>query len=386
MKLAIVRQKYTPFGGAERFVERALAGLRATGMDVSVVSRKWQGNQGDVLCNPFYLGRTWRDAGFARCVRRLIDSGRFDLVQSHERIPGCHVYRAGDGVHATWLELRAAARRGSIDPTRFSPWHAYTLAAESAMFRHPDLRAVICNSRMVRDDIARRFGLPEQRLHVIHNGVDLEHFRPTTRGAESLAMRKSHGAESEGERVVLFVGSGFERKGVPTLLAALADPQCRNYRAWIVGRDKSQTSMEMAARRLGVAGRVKFFGGLDDVRPFYAAADLLALPTLYDPFPNVIVEALASGLPVVTTTTSGGAELIGSGNGEVIPAGDPARLAAALVRVAESLPRAREAARASVEHLGIENMVARLSALYGDLFVVARTTDGRRRAQTEAGP
>lgn len=375
VKLAIVRQRYTPFGGAERFVERAIAGLRAAGLDVSVVSRKWQGSHQDVLCDPFYVGRTWRDAGFARCVQGLINSGRFDLVQSHERIPGCHVYRAGDGVHATWLELRAASRRAKLDPTRFSPWHRYTLAAESAMFGHPGLRAVICNSLMVRDDIARRFGLPAARLHVIHNGVDLEYFRPATRGAESQAIRRSHGVEGEGERVILFVGSGFERKGVPTLLAALAEPQCRRFRAWIVGRDKSQTDMEALARRLGVAGRVKFFGGQDDVRPFYAAADLLALPTLYDPFPNVIVEALASGLPVVTTTTSGGAELVGADNGEVVPAGAPAELAAALARVAERLPRAKEAARASVEHLGIEDMAAKLSALYRDLVLDERSVD-----------
>ena len=110
MKLAIVRQKYTPFGGAERFVERALVALKSKNVDVSIIAREWQGDAaGDiqgVRVNPFYLGRTWRDAGFAHAVQRLIAAGRFDLVQSHERIPGCDIYRAGDGVHATWLEFR----------------------------------------------------------------------------------------------------------------------------------------------------------------------------------------------------------------------------------------------------------------------------------------
>ena len=179
MKLAIVRQKYTPFGGAERFVERALAALRANGVDVSIIAREWQGEVADNLqgmrVNPFYLGRTWRDAGFARGVQRLMAQRRFDLVQSHERIPGCDIYRAGDGVHATWLELR----NKPLDA--LSSWHRYTLAAEADMFRHPKLRAVICNSRMVRDDIARRFGVDGEKLQVIYSGVDLDAFHPRLR-------------------------------------------------------------------------------------------------------------------------------------------------------------------------------------------------------------
>ena len=168
MKLAIVRQRYTPFGGAERFVERALAALRDQGTDVTIIAREWSGDVSALRCDPFYLGRTWRDAGFARCVQRIIDDGRFDLVQSHERIPGCHVFRAGDGVHATWLELRDRARGGlSSLVTALSPWHRYTRAAEAALFRHPNLRAVICNSKMVKDDIARRFGVADGKLHVI---------------------------------------------------------------------------------------------------------------------------------------------------------------------------------------------------------------------------
>jgi hypothetical protein len=72
MKIAIVRQKYTPFGGAERFVARALDALRARGVDVSIIARQWQGEVPGIRVDPFYLGRTWRDAGFARGVRRLI--------------------------------------------------------------------------------------------------------------------------------------------------------------------------------------------------------------------------------------------------------------------------------------------------------------------------
>jgi UDP-glucose:(heptosyl)LPS alpha-1,3-glucosyltransferase len=360
VKLAIVRQKYTAFGGAERFVERALVALRAKGVDVSIIAREWQGDMQGVRINPFYLGRTWRDAGFARGVRRLIEQNRFDLVQSHERIPGCDIYRAGDGVHATWLELR----NRPFD--RLAPWHRYTLAAEAEMFRHPGLRAVICNSRMVKDDIARRFGLADEKLQVIYNGVDLDAFHPRLREEHGRALREKVGA-GETAPVLLFVGSGYERKGLPTLLHALSRMSRRDAWLWVVGRDKDESLMRKLAQTLGVDDRVLFLGAQADVKPFYGAADVFALPTLYDPFPNAALEALACGLPLVTTTTCGAAELITPANGSVIGAGDAVALALSLDSLCSRAPAMRDAARASVAHLDLAQMAAQLMVLYSRL-------------------
>jgi UDP-glucose:(heptosyl)LPS alpha-1,3-glucosyltransferase len=364
MKLAIVRQRYTPFGGAERFVERALTALREKGVDVSIIAREWRadatgGLQG-VRVDPFYLGRTWRDAGFARGVQRLIAEKRFDLVQSHERIPGCDIYRAGDGVHATWLELR----NKPLDA--LSPWHRYTLAAEAEMFRHPKLRAVICNSRMVRDDIARRFGVADEKLQVIYSGVDLDAFHPRLREEQGNALRQKTGVDAA-TPVILFVGSGYERKGLPTLLHALSRMTRGNARLWVVGRDKHESLMRKLAQTLGVDNRVMFLGAQTDVRPFYGAADVFALPTLYDPFPNAALEALACGLPLVTTTTCGAAELVTAANGSVISAGDVPGLAASLDSLCGRAPQMRDAARASVAHLELTTMAAQLMALYSRL-------------------
>ena len=363
MKLAIVRQKYTPFGGAERFVERALAALQAKGVDVSIVAREWQGDADGVKAvrvDPFYLGRTWRDAGFARGVQRLIGERRFDLVQSHERIPGCDIYRAGDGVHATWLELR----NKPLD--RFAPWHRYTLAAEAEMFGHPGLRAVICNSRMVRDDIARRFNVADEKLQVIYSGVDLDAFHPRLREEQGLGLRQKTGVDAA-TPVLLFVGSGYERKGLPTLLHALARMRRSDARLWVVGRDKQEMLMRKLAQTLGVDDRVMFLGAQADVRPFYGAADLFALPTLYDPFPNAALEALACGLPLLTTTTCGAAELVTAANGAVIVAGDADALAASLDALCGRARTMRDAARASVAHLELTSMAAQLMALYSRL-------------------
>jgi UDP-glucose:(heptosyl)LPS alpha-1,3-glucosyltransferase len=369
VKLALVRQKYTPFGGAERFVERALAALREKGTDVTIIARNWQGEAGPgfLRCNPFYLGRTWRDAGFAHCVRSIIAEGRFDLVQSHERIPGCHIYRAGDGVHATWLELRSRAR--GVSPWLsfgLSPWHRYTLAAEAAMFRHPDLKAVICNSRMVQDDIAGRFPEAAGKLYVIYNGVDLDHFHPRLRSEHRTAVR-SRLAIRDDAPVILFVGSGFERKGVPALLGAMSRMRRRDAELLVIGRDRNDRQARRLAENLGVSGRVRFLGGQKDVRPYYGAADVFALPTLYDPMPNAALEALACGLPVVTSTSCGAAELIRHGtNGYVCDALDMDGLAGHLD--ASCVPAASPGEiRETVSHLEIGRMAARLIELYAVL-------------------
>lgn len=371
MRLALVRQQYTPFGGAERFVDRALGALRSQGVDVTMIARTWKGaTRSNVLtCNPTYLGRTWRDAGFARCVQRIIAEGRFDLVQSHERIPGCHIYRAGDGVHATWLELRDKVRGGLANiATALSPWHRYTLTAEARLYRHPNLKAVICNSCMVRDDIVRRFGVPAEKLKVIYNGVDLESFHPDLRTRHRACVRAHLGID-DNVPVILFVGSGFERKGIPALLHAMSLMQRRDAMLLVVGHDKKLKQMRVVATKRGVAERVLFLGGRRDLHSFLGAADFFCLPTLYDPMPNAAIEALACGLPVVTSNTCGAAELIRPGeNGFVCDARDPSALANYLDKLS-GLGRPDPAiVRASVEHLGLDVMAQQLSALYGSLL------------------
>jgi len=298
LKLAVVRQRYTPHGGAERFVERALGSLAARGAEVSVIARKWEsgGSARIMVVDPFYVGRLWRDAGFARAARAAWRAGGFDFVQSHERIPGCEIYRAGDGVHRQWLANRrayaSAIERAGL---AISPYHRYVCAAEREMFEHPRLRAVICNSRMVRDEILRHFQLAPGKLHVIYNGVDTLHYHPEVRTAQRERERARLGA-GEGDILLAFVGSGFARKGLDTLLAAMSAAKAR-LRLVVVGRDRELPRFVSRARNVGLGERVAFVGGVEDVRPYYAAADALVLPTHYDPFPNVVPEALAMGIP-----------------------------------------------------------------------------------------
>jgi UDP-glucose:(heptosyl)LPS alpha-1,3-glucosyltransferase len=369
MKLAIVRQRYNPFGGAERFVERAAAALRRQGAAITIISREWAGAEGNaswLRCDPFYVGRLWRDSSFAKAVCAAARPGKFDLVQSHERIACCDIYRAGDGVHAQWLEHRA--RRMSPSARRWlalNPYHRYVLAAEKRLFASPRLRAVICNSRMVRGEIRRWFAFDERKLHVIYNGVDLDAFHPRLKAEHRTALRERLGIPPAAP-AILFVGSGFERKGLAQLIDAFALMPQREARLLVVGKDASQAKLEARARSRGLAERVHWAGAQPDVRPWYGAADVFALPTLYDPFPNAMLEAMASGLAVITTQNCGAAELIQDGtNGYICrEPSDPQELCRRLSDATAQSARLGGNARAAAEPFGITDTADALLRLY----------------------
>ncbi|HEX7607026.1 MAG TPA: glycosyltransferase family 4 protein [Usitatibacter sp.] len=369
-RIALVRSRYDPAGGAERFVQSALAALKSQGASLTIVTRSWPDHDGSaIVLDPFHVGSLWRDRGFAAAVCAELKRRRFDLVQSHERIACCDVYRAGDGVHAEWLAQRSRVQSPlAAFATRMSPHHRYLLAAERALFTSPTLRAVICNSEMVRREIARRFGTAPDKLVLIRNAVDAAKFGPQLRVEMREAVRQQ--LEIPGRaNVALHVGSGFERKGVAGFLAALASAPGAPW-GIVVGRDKRAARFAALARRLGLGSRVRFVGTVSDVRPYYAAADSFVLATLYDPFPNAALEAMASALPVVTTTHCGAAEMVTEGeSGFVRDALDAAGLADALGRLdPATAARMGANARDAVSPLAPDLMAREYLALYQRLL------------------
>jgi UDP-glucose:(heptosyl)LPS alpha-1,3-glucosyltransferase len=380
MHVAVIRQRYTPFGGAERFVEGALQALMARGVAVTLYTREWSASaQHGIrprIVNPVYVGGWWRDAGFARAVCRALARDDVALVQSHERLACCDIFRAGDGVHAAWLDERMRhvswLRRAGI---RISPHHRYRLAAERRMYGSPRLRAVICNSRMVRDDIRTRFDVRDDRLHVIYNAVDSEAFAPKLR-AERARVRAEHRISDQAV-VYLHVGSGYERKGVQTAIDALAQLPPPAH-LLVVGHDKHVARYATRARALGLADRVTLAGPRTDPRPYYGAADAFVLPTLYDPCPNAALEAMASALPIVTTTRCGAAEIaLANDAGLVCDPADAGALAAQMRVLQDPSARTRMGGngRDAMRPLNASAMTSRLIALYDELIATAAPND-----------
>lgn len=371
IRLAIVRQKYRLDGGAERFISRALGALNNSALELNIITRQWLGESRSDwhvhICNPRGSSRITRARSFADASRRYWQRCHFDLVQSHERISGCDIFRAGDGVHRAWLEQRARISSSYQRwLTRINGYHRYVLLTERDMFRSPQLKKIICNSKMVRDDIMHHYGVSEDKLTLIYNAIDTQQFVPANCAQRRASRKVLHIPEQAS--VLIFVGSGFERKGLQQALRAVA---ATDRYLIVVGQDKNQRRYQALAQSLGLLSRVRFAGVCQDVLPYYHAADALIMPTLYDPFPNVILEAMSCGLPVITSQHCGGSEFIEQGRSGFIC--DALDIVSLRSYVAEIMSRERSsamslAARERVSSCTPANLSRQLMGLYLQLL------------------
>lgn len=368
MRLAIIRKRFDPHGGAERFILTAAGALISAGESVTVIAEDWAGGDAPGLERRLVarggFTRAGRNRHFQKAVGDLIAAGGFDLVQSHERLVGADIFRAGDGVHAAWVD-RLGRERGPFGALalKFDPMHRLVMDTERRMVA--DGRTLfVANSELVADELRAWLKVPEQRLRVIENGVDLDRFRPAS-AEEKAAARRGFGLP-EGVPVIAFVGSGFERKGTFKLVEALRSPSLADAHLLIAGRDRKAKVLAERIDRLGLAKRVHLLGGLDDVRPVYTAADLFALPSLYDPMPNAALEALACGLPAVVTPDTGIASHIAATGAGAVASRNADDLSAALATVIADLPASADKARALAPRFDLTAATNRWRDLYRD--------------------
>jgi UDP-glucose:(heptosyl)LPS alpha-1,3-glucosyltransferase len=372
VRIALTHLRHARGGGTEGYLTQLAASLARAGHEVVIVCRSHADPPDPrvrfVRLRPVSLGGAWRAWSFARAVERHVAGERYDLVVGLGRTWSQDVLRLGGGMHATYLELAHAASRTWADRWLGLDAHKQrvALAIERRALAPGRARLVIANSELVRRDVLARFGPPPERVAVVPNGVDLERFHPRRRAAEGLQLRRAAGLSS-GELVLLFLGNGYGRKGLDLLLEAfpaLLDHEPRAH-LLVVGGDSASARYARRARALGLRDHARFLGARSDPELCYAAADLYVLPTRYDPFANSTLEALASGLPVVTSTTNGGGELLDEGQSgalvDVHACGATARLAQALIDWSERerLRAGGLAARALAERHSIASKLAR---------------------------
>jgi UDP-glucose:(heptosyl)LPS alpha-1,3-glucosyltransferase len=188
-----------------------------------------------------------------------------------------------------------------------------TMQLERSMFEHPSLRAVIANSSMVVGDIAEIYPeFDQSRVHLIWNGVNHSKFSPDLRLSRRAVSRQAMQLGTD-DRALLVLGSGWQRKGVETALRALAQLPS-NVCLLVAGKESRPGRYHQLAQELGIAdGRLRWVGPTSDPLHLYAAADVFLLPSLYDQMPNASLEAMACGLPLVVSSTSGTRDLIRDG-------------------------------------------------------------------------
>ncbi|OGP84132.1 MAG: hypothetical protein A2Y95_02630 [Deltaproteobacteria bacterium RBG_13_65_10] len=331
-------------GGVERYADTLTRSLLAAGHRVRVMAAgaKELPEGAELVRVPelsfWSPARTWT---FAKSAERLLDRerGRVDAVLGLARVPHQDVFRVGGGSHKAHLLATkpwTATRAGSA-LIRLSPRHAALLAMERRIlegWREGRTLRYLCNARHVRDEIIADYGVPLDRIDVLHNPVNTERFDPERWRSARGEARRSLGVP-EGAYTLLFAGSGFHRKGLDAALRAMAGAPRG---AWLIvaGADDPGSYRAMA-RQLGVAGRVVFSGLRADIERMYAAADAFLFPTRYDAFSNATLEALAMGLPAITTQRNGASEVITHGReGFVVDdPSDTAGLAQALERLAD---------------------------------------------------
>jgi UDP-glucose:(heptosyl)LPS alpha-1,3-glucosyltransferase len=371
--ILFVRQRYAPFGGGEIMLDGAMKAFAARQRPVAVLSSDWPRHEGIefIHCAGRRFPRSLRATSFARAACRKIAEMAPALVQSNDRLPCCDVFRAGEGVHAAYLaERRRFETRLGKAGLKLSLFHHEMLRLERATYASPRLKAVIAISKMVAEDIARHFDYPAERVHHIPNGIDLGRFKPDLRHRYRAEVR-SQLQVGDDRPVVLFVGSGFVRKGLLTLIKAVAgldgEPEL-----WVIGQDSNAKSFKQAGDKVGLGERLRLLGPQKEMSRWYGAADIAVLPSIYDPFGTVVIEAMASGLPTVVSTGCGARELVDRFDPMLVrDAVDKSDLAAGLDRALHLSRRPETAARvrAAAEHYGFDPMVKKMVGLYESLIL-----------------
>lgn len=286
MNFALVHRRFTTNGGTERYLVGFARFLVAEGHVVTVVCsevredlRREPGVTFVIV--PKRARGLAAQVAFFQDVGSVLDAPRFDRVMGFGRSPGHDLYRAGGGSHADYLRRLHPLRR------RFSPadWIETELDRRAVL----SARIVLANSRLGASGLVADYMPP--RVEVVYNGVDLDRFRPD--GATGQRVRGELGVSGH---VAVFLGNGFRRKGLDLAIAALP----AGWTLLVVGHDPPWPAPPS----------VRFLAGTRDPERMLQAADVMILPTRYDPFANACLEALACGVPVLTTSANGAAEIL----------------------------------------------------------------------------
>ena len=323
LRIAFVRRGYSRSGGAEAYLKRLADGVARAGHEVLLITTdEWPEEQWSF--GSIKRLRATTVIGFADELELIRPQLHCDVLFSLERVWRCGVYRAGDGVHRAWLARR---RKFEIPLKQFvrgaSRKHRDLLQLEESLFEERKAGRVIAASQMLVSEITDMYRYPTDNIDVVRNGVPLDKFRFDPR------LREQSRAElnlKQDQIAVLFVGSGWERKGLLFAIEALALCQNRKMRLLVAGRGDARR-YKTTRLRFWREEPVHFLGEVADLAPVYAAADIFILPTIYDPFSNACLEALASGLPIITTRSNGFSEIIDNGmHGSIVD--NPANLVA----------------------------------------------------------
>jgi UDP-glucose:(heptosyl)LPS alpha-1,3-glucosyltransferase len=308
-------------GGAERYLVGLCNRMAEEGHDVHVYAEDWEEDIPGVSLHrvktiPF--PKSLKLLSFAIKATREMKAGNYGITLGVGNTLEADVLQPHGGVHRAWFWRSLKAYDSPILwAIKFlgrvlSPKQWIQGYIESAPYKKGTFKKIIAISDMVKEDILKWYNIPEDRIVVIYNGVDTERFHPGNYKYRS-EIRNRHGIGEE--FVVLFVSNNFRMKGLHQLIKALAKlkkDENLTFKLLILGRNPQAPYLHLG-RELGLSGEIVFAGSTDEPEKYYGASDLLAHPTFYDACSLTVLEALASGLPVITTAWNGASGVIAKG-------------------------------------------------------------------------
>lgn len=341
MRIGFLIDRWEPRrGGAERALALFAEHLVARGHDVRAFARR---------ADPGAPGRFHAvTAGFPRGLlrapreralgRRLVEAARSagcDVTIGIRHLPEVDLYWPHDGSHRASLAARARAARAAGPgegpaPRAVAGRHRVFLDYERGLLDGGGARRVVCVSEMIRAELASLYPACAPRLVVVENGVDLELFHPRNRATLGPSLRARLGCPPQ-TPLIVFAGRDPLRKGLAPLLAALARLRERSWRFVAAGVRHPSRWRRLAAGHGLDASRARFEEWLP-APDLLAAADLLVVPTWRDACLLALLEALASGTPVVTTRHAGAADRVAPAAGAVVDEPDDADALARAIR------------------------------------------------------
>ncbi len=354
-------------GGAERYLVDLCVRLAAEGYEVHVYSERRDEEAPGILFHSVKtipLPKSLRLLSFAIRATKDMENEDYDLTFGVGNTLKADILQPHGGVHWAWFwrSLRVYDHPilwmikflGRV----FSPKQWVGGWIEDAPYRGEKFLKIVAISDMVKQDIMRWYGIPEERIAVVYNGVDVERFHPRNRQYRE-EIRGRHGIGAE-ELVILFVSNNFQMKGLGFLIKALAKIKKEMpspFKLLILGRDRQESYLSLA-KNMGIFEDVIFVGSTKEPEKYYGSSDLLVHPTFYDACSLTVLEALATGIPVITTRCNGASGVITHGQ-EGFVISDPRDGRALVEKILffldrEKLERASIAARHLAECYSLE--------------------------------
>ena len=354
-KLALIRRSFRLDGGAETSTDAYMAALRELQIPFELICESWDGSlESDHVTQIATSGSRLRRAReFRDAVEHLINQYSEVTYQAHDWIPGANLVRLGDGLHRCWFDL-LKRERGLIRQKllNWSGFHQDRIRAEQLTLEHPRLSAIVVNSEFIADQVAEHYPNVQSKVRVIRNIV-----KP------AIAEKASRLQAPRNHRQIGFAGSGWERKGLARVLEALA--LMPGISLLVAGQDKTEPRYRQLASRLGIADRVTWMGVVDNMTEFYMSIGALVHPAIYDPSPNVAIEAMAFGIPVITSRATGITDFQHY-EGVFVTSEAPADLSQSVIEALQTQADDRDLLRHLALSFDQKYLTNALRSLYGD--------------------